>query len=267
MTWPGRSILRGVLVATASLSLAAMRADEFGTGIDLTSFGREAAQPASVWDDLPLQDVGRRFDTAPRRVYVSAMLGPSFAQVNSPATSTLLSEDTLLAAGGAIGIAFERHNGRLRLETEAMGRGTYDAEFLATPAPGDTTILTNNWSVMENVWRDYMLTDRFGVYGGGGIGAGGYILGEQPAHLRRGLSLLPHQHDLTDRRRAQSVLVQRTDVHAAALRTVPQLGTLRRAACIERPPRKVVSRARSASGFLSLGTRPVSQGTRFLHSP
>jgi len=155
-----------------------MRADEFGTGIDLTSFGREAAQPASVWDDLPLQDVGRRFDTAPRRVYVSAMLGPSFAQVNSPATSTLLSEDTLLAAGGAIGIAFERHNGRLRLETEAMGRGTYDAEFLATPAPGDTTILTNNWSVMENVWRDYMLTDRFGVYGGGGIGAGGYILGE-----------------------------------------------------------------------------------------
>ena len=174
-----RSILRGALAAAVSLSLAATRADEFGTEIDLTSFGREASQPASGWNDLPLEDVAQRLGTAPRRVYVSAMLGPSFAQVNSPATSTLLSEDTLLAAGGAIGIAFERHNGRLRLETEAMGRGTYDAEFLATPAPGDTTILTNNWSVMENVWRDYMLTDRFGVYGGGGIGAGGYILGEQ----------------------------------------------------------------------------------------
>jgi len=99
--------------------------------------------------------------------------------VNSPAESTLLSEDTLFAAGGAIGIAFERRNGRLRVETEGMGRSTYDAEFLATPTPGDTTILTNNWSVMENVWRDFMLTERFGVYGGGGIGAGGYILGEQ----------------------------------------------------------------------------------------
>lgn len=107
------------------------------------------------------------------------MIGPSFAQVNSPAESTLLSEDSLFAAGGAIGIAFERRNGRLRVETEGMGRSTYDAEFLATPTPDDTTILTNNWSVMENVWRDFMLTERFGVYGGGGIGAGGYILGEQ----------------------------------------------------------------------------------------
>ena len=174
-----RSFMCLAVAAVALGFSATSRADALGTEVDLTTFGREPAPPASVWDDLPLEDVARRFATAPRRVYISGMIGPSFAQVNSPAESALLSEDTLFNAGGAIGIAFERQNGRLRVETEGMGRNTYDAEFLATPTPGDTTILTNNWSVMENVWRDFMLTDRFGVYGGGGIGAGGYILGEQ----------------------------------------------------------------------------------------
>ena len=59
-----------------------------------------------------------------------------------------------------------------------MGRSTYDAPFTSPPRPNSATVLTNNWSVMQNFWRDLMLTDRFGVYGGGGIGAGGYILGE-----------------------------------------------------------------------------------------
>ena len=174
-----RSIVCGVVAAVVAFGLSSARADERGTEIDLSTFGREPAAPAAVWDDVPLEEVARRFGTAPRRVYLSGMIGPSFSQVYSPAESTLLSEDTLFNAGGAIGIAFERANGRLRLETEGMGRSTYDAEFLVTPEPGDTTILTNNWSVMENLWRDFMLTDRFGVYGGGGIGAGGYILGEQ----------------------------------------------------------------------------------------
>jgi opacity protein-like surface antigen len=174
-----RPIVCAAVTAVMAWGMAAVWADELGTEVDLTTFGREAAKPVSVWDDLPLEDVGRRLGTAPRRFYLSGMIGPSFAQVTSPAGADLLSEDTLFNAGGAIGVAFERRNGRLRIETEGMGRSTYDAEFLVTPSPGDTTILTNNWSVMENVWRDLMLTDRFGVYGGGGIGAGGYILGEQ----------------------------------------------------------------------------------------
>jgi len=174
-----RSLACAVAGMAVALSGVAGRADEVGTEIDLSAFGQLAPERASGWNDIPLEDVARRLGTAPRRFYISGMIGPSFAQVNSPAESTLLSEDTLFAAGGAIGIAFERRNGRLRVETEGMGRSTYDAEFLATPTPGDTTILTNNWSVMENVWRDFMLTERFGVYGGGGIGAGGYILGEQ----------------------------------------------------------------------------------------
>lgn len=174
-----RSIVCGAVAVMLACGVTGASADELGSEIDLSAFGREAAKPAGVWDDLPLEDVARRLGTAPRRFYLSGMIGPSFAQVTSPAASALLSQDTLFNAGGAIGVAFERRNGRLRLETEGMGRSTYDGEFLATPAPGDTTILTNNWSVMENLWRDLMLTDRFGIYGGGGIGAGGYILGEQ----------------------------------------------------------------------------------------
>ena len=39
--------------------------------------------------------------------------------------------------------------------------------------PLDVTV-TNGWSAMTNFWRDYFFTDRFGVYGGGGFGVGGY---------------------------------------------------------------------------------------------
>jgi len=174
-----RSIVCAAVTAMVACGMAAVRANELGTEVDLTTFGREAAKPVSVWDDLPLEDVARRFGSAPRRFYLSGMIGPSFASLNSPTDAALASDDTLFAAGGAIGVAFERTNGRLRLEVEGMGRSTYDSEFLTSPSPGDTTILTNNWSVMQNAWRDFMLTDRFGIYGGGGIGAGGYILGEQ----------------------------------------------------------------------------------------
>ncbi|MFM1903475.1 MAG: hypothetical protein RLZZ440_1375 [Planctomycetota bacterium] len=158
---------------------AAIASSDAGTEIDLTSFGAEAAPDTSIWNDLPLENVSRRFGSAPRRFYLSGMIGPSFAQLTSPASPALASDDTLFNAGGAIGIAFERRNGRLRLETEGMGRDTYDTPFNVDPSPNNTTILTNNWSVMQNMWRDFMLTDRFGIYGGGGIGAGGYILGEQ----------------------------------------------------------------------------------------
>lgn len=173
-----RSMVFAALVALV-WGTTTVRADELGTEIDLTAFGRDVADPAGVWDEMPLEDVARRFGGASRRIYISGMIGPSFASVNSPADSALLSEDTLFAAGGALGVAFERQRGRLRLEVEGMGRDTYDAPFTASPDPEDVTLLTNNWSVMTNLWRDLMLTDRFGAYGGGGIGAGGYILGEQ----------------------------------------------------------------------------------------
>jgi opacity protein-like surface antigen len=109
------------------------------------------------------------------------MIGPSFANVTSPNDSTLASSDTLFNAGGALGVAFEREHGRLRLEVEGMGRSTYDAPFTSPLRLDAATVLTDNWSVMQNFWRDLMITDRFGIYGGGGIGAGGYVFGQTVA--------------------------------------------------------------------------------------
>lgn len=174
-----RTVVRVALCAVVVGGLASAQADEMGPAIDLGSVGEVSSESSIDHGGIPFSDVAQRLRGSPRQFYISGMIGPSFAGVTSPSDSTLASSDTLFNAGGAIGIAFERRNGRLRIETEGMGRDTYEAEFVATPTPGDTTILTNNWSVMENMWRDFMLTDRFGIYGGGGIGAGGYILGEQ----------------------------------------------------------------------------------------
>jgi len=176
-----RTAWRVAVMAVVGMGLATARADELGTPIDLG--GLTEIRPEHEWSsaDLPLQEVAQGFGNADRQFYISGMIGPSFATVTSPGDGSLTSNDTLFNAGGAIGIAFARENGRLRVETEGMGRSTYDAQFVSDPTSLDSTVLTNNWSVMENVWRDLMLTERFGVYGGGGIGAGGYILGEQIA--------------------------------------------------------------------------------------
>jgi opacity protein-like surface antigen len=169
-----------LLVATLCMAMAGRTAtaDDLGTPIDLSNFSEITQDASSVQSDVPLEEVARQFGTAPRRFYLSGMIGPSFANVSSPNDSTFASSDTLFNAGGALGVAFEREHGRLRLEVEGMGRSTYDAPFASPLRPDANTVLTNNWSVMQNFWRDLMLTDRFGVYGGGGIGAGGYILGE-----------------------------------------------------------------------------------------
>jgi opacity protein-like surface antigen len=166
------------IAATFSYGWVA-NAEDIGPSIDLTSFDQEAFDNAAEADDLPLHEVAQRMARSPRRIYLSGMIGPSFANVSSPIDTTLSSDDTLFNAGGALGIAFERPRGLLRLELEGMGRDTYHAPFNNTPTAANYTVLTNNWSVMQNVWRDVQLTERFGIYGGGGIGAGGYILGEQ----------------------------------------------------------------------------------------
>jgi opacity protein-like surface antigen len=172
-----RLILCGALAALVAFGTTAVRAEEIGTEIDLSTFGEAAPEIASVWDDIPLQEVAVQFGGAPRRFYASAMLGPSFANVWSPARANLGSADTVLAAGGALGVALERARGRLRLEVEGTGRDTYDGDLAAFPGVG--TILTSNWSVLGNLWRDFMLTDRFGMYAGGGIGGGGYVLSDR----------------------------------------------------------------------------------------
>ena len=173
-------ITYALFVAALGMAMAGRTAtaDDLGTPIDLSNFSEITQDSSSVESDIPIEEVAQQFGTAPRRFYISGMIGPSFANVSSPSDATFASSDTLFNAGGALGVAFEREHGRLRLEVEGMGRSTYDAPFASSLRPDANTVLTNNWSVMQNFWRDLMLTDRFGVYGGGGIGAGGYVLGE-----------------------------------------------------------------------------------------
>jgi len=164
-----------VLACVAGVSWA----EDVGTEIDLAAFGQIPRDTAPEWGDIPLLDVAARFGTAPRRMYVSLMIGPSFANFESPVVPGLESSDSIFNAGGALGVAFSRSRGQLRLEVEGMGRDTYEAPFDAFP--GTNTVLANNWSVMTNLWRDLMLTKHVGIYGGGGIGAGGYVLGAATA--------------------------------------------------------------------------------------
>lgn len=168
-----------LLVVWAVASAVSAHAADVETVINGTSFDTAAPVAADSWDEAAFKNVAWQPGRASRRIYLSGMIGPSFARVDSPGDSSLLSDDTLFNAGGAVGIAFERRRGWLRLELEGMGRDTYFTPFNNAPTEANYTVLTNNWSVMQNVWRDVMLTDRFGIYGGGGIGAGGYILGEQ----------------------------------------------------------------------------------------
>jgi opacity protein-like surface antigen len=170
----------GVAIAAFVAGMGAARAATFdGQGeIDLTTFGAQQPQQTSVWgDESPIQQVASRFGGANRRFYMSAMIGPSFSQVenwNSSIPGSQVLDDNLFAAGGALGVALDRRRGQLRLEIEGMGRDT----FVSTTPLGGTIYARSNWSVMGNAWRDFMLTDRFGAYGGGGLGAGGYQPGE-----------------------------------------------------------------------------------------
>lgn len=171
------TIVGGVLAAVMALGATSVRADEDGTEINLASLNETSPESSAVWDDIPLQDVASRLSTSSKRMYVSAMIGPSFGQFGTTAGPSLSSSDTIFNGGGALGLAIDRPMGQLRMEVEGMGRGTYDAGVDGAPPGLAKFQLTNNWSAMTNAWRDLMLTENFGIYGGGGIGAGGYLLG------------------------------------------------------------------------------------------
>ena len=67
------------------------------------------------------------------------------------------------------------------LEFEGRGRNNLVSNRTSTfdaPIGPETYLFTttakNGWSTMVNLWRDYELTNRWTMYFGGGIGAGGY---------------------------------------------------------------------------------------------
>ena len=164
----------GVALAALVVGMGVSRAATLDGEIDLTTFGEQQSQQTSVWgDDSPIQEVASRFGGANRRFYLSAMIGPSFSNIEAVPFGSENFEDNLFAAVGALGVALDRRRGQLRLELEGMGRDT----FMAPDPFVGNVYARSNWSVMGNAWRDFMLTERFGAYGGGGLGAGGYQVG------------------------------------------------------------------------------------------
>ncbi len=126
-------------------------------------------------------------DRPSRRFYITGIIGASFGTLQSGGSNTEgnfpntgRATDSLLTAGGALGMAFDRGNGLLRLEVEGRGRDALSGQTNSFEPPTPTYFYSvraaDGWSVMANAWRDWHLTQRLGFYGGGGIGAGGYRL-------------------------------------------------------------------------------------------
>lgn len=182
-----RILAWGAVVALVAVTLTAVRASDIGQEIDLTTFGKTAEPIAesSLWDGFDLREVGLfdRGNRANRRFYASGMIGPQFLGLTESNVLNDTYDSTVFSAGAAAGVALDRRNGYLRLELEGMWRD----DGIAIADNGGTPVrlaANNGWSVMQNVWRDFLITDRFGVYGGGGLGGGGYTLAVDDAAQR-----------------------------------------------------------------------------------
>lgn len=156
-----------IWIVVPALPVAAGILDGPVAHVDRTTDGHPLFEPVDF----------RGIDEGPR-FYMSALIGPSFATLVQPDLPGIaaIGNQSLLSGGGAAGWAIPRPGGGLRLEVEALAR-----ERLAVsdtdPLVGTLQLAaSDNWSVMANLWRDFDITDRFGVYAGGGLGAGGYRL-------------------------------------------------------------------------------------------
>jgi opacity protein-like surface antigen len=194
-----------MLVAACCTAAAAEAVpDRLGEPIDLSSFSGPASGPDETRqqpgaDAMPIIPVDYDGDVPWIRGYVTGIVGASFGTINAGGTTPFSGtaqlqtvgsvNDTMVNGGGAIGMALARPSGLLRMEVEGRARGPMHGqtalEIGSTTTSGaaiplDVTV-TNGWSAMTNFWRDYFFTDRFGVYGGGGFGVGGYQYSMQAA--------------------------------------------------------------------------------------
>lgn len=110
-----------------------------------------------------------------RQFYLGGIIGADFATLDKvPGTPTTVPNQSIFTAGGTLGMRFLRDDGAWRLEFEGRGRDQV-LDTVDTAGIGSiTTRAADGWSAMVNVWRDYKPFDNFGLYGGGGIGGGGY---------------------------------------------------------------------------------------------
>ena len=159
----------GLILGVLALSGVA-KADNSFSEIDLTSF----QDIPSIIDacNVPIENVSCSTRPNCRRFYITGLWGVSAATLdNLTPTRGFDTSANIFTAGIAGGVSLERERGRLRLEAEWLQRDFYRGAINATP--GASLVTSKNWSVLANVWRDFMVTEKFGCYGGGGIGGGG----------------------------------------------------------------------------------------------
>lgn len=176
----GRLALAAMMLASDAAWSAALPEP-----IDLAALDEVATPPArSAWDDVPIQPVASRAADEPR-FYVTGLLGESFVTLAEPVYGEIFAgrrlNRSVITAGGAAGLAFEREDGQLRVEVEGQGRDDVTAAFRDTLAPvlgADFRWAANDgWSALVNVWRDFSIDEQVDLYLGGGVGAGGYRYG------------------------------------------------------------------------------------------
>ena len=159
----------GLILGVLALTGLA-KADNSFSEIDLTSF----QDIPSIIDacNVPIENVSCSTRPNCRRFYITGLWGVSAATLdNLTPTRGFDTSANIFTAGIAGGVSLERERGRLRLEAEWLQRDFYRGAINATP--GASLVTSKNWSVLANVWRDFMVTEKFGCYGGGGIGGGG----------------------------------------------------------------------------------------------
>lgn len=191
-----RRVVRALVVTVlAACSARHGVAWELGQPLNLSSLTEISAEPGEEIGDVPIESVAWCSTESGPRWYVSGIVGASFASLTTaggpsfvppfnPAVFSGTVNDTLFTGGGAIGLAIPRPSGAFRVEFEGRGRDLQDGveSVRITPEFGAPFTLPNavracdGWSAMANLWRDIRLTDRGGVYLGGGIGGGGYRL-------------------------------------------------------------------------------------------
>jgi opacity protein-like surface antigen len=104
------------------------------------------------------------------RWYAAPILGATWGTISNPDADTSYSR-RLMTGGGAVGLAITRPLGQWRVESEGRYRDGFEVTQAGVSGYFD---VTDNWSAMVNLWRDIPLTQKLGVYGGGGLGLGGY---------------------------------------------------------------------------------------------
>ena len=192
-----RALVAMLAAACCTAAFADAVPDRLGEPIDLSSFTDLApvpdeSGPALDADARPIVPVDYDGDVPAIRGYVTGIVGGSLATINAGGGTPFAGKarlqtvgsvnDTIFNGGGAIGMALARPSGLLRMEVEGRARGPMHGQttFEVTNGPGSGDVIpldvtvTNGWSAMTNLWRDYFITDIFGVYGGGGFGIGGY---------------------------------------------------------------------------------------------